>query len=288
MAVTAAVSAPVPVRAPVTALVPVPRPAPARGWEPDGRDPQVEVALAHLTRPLPDDVVARVLARLDGDRRHRLARLARREDVERGLVGDVLASMLVAARTGAAPSRIGVRRAASGAPRVTGVPGTQGSQHVSLSHCGAWVACAASTRPVGVDVEGVRPLSPVAVAAMLPGGAAGMLPGAEPARSRQAVRIWTAVEAYLKMLGTGLRIPPGDVHLDVLTGGLALLRGPAGAPRAAVHLDDADAGHALAVCAAGATRPPSVRITRISTSRLVAGYLWDDVPTPLRETGAAR
>lgn len=64
--------------------------------------------------------------------------------------------------------------------------------HFSLSHSGLWVVCAVSDTPVGVDIE--RPRNMDKITKLFP-----------TARTEEDVlRLWTAKEAYLKMVGCGL------------------------------------------------------------------------------------
>lgn len=76
--------------------------------------------------------------------------------------------------------------------------------HFSLSHCATAVACAVDTRPVGVDIERVRPFNDTL--------AAYVFNEQELAYVRQApnpalafTMLWTKKESLLKMTGEGLR-----------------------------------------------------------------------------------
>jgi 4'-phosphopantetheinyl transferase len=78
-----------------------------------------------------------------------------------------------------------------GRPRVLDRP----ALYLSISHSGAWVACALADRPVGIDIERERPGRDLAgLGALI--GAAG-----EPQAFYTA---WTLKEAVLKRAGQGL------------------------------------------------------------------------------------
>ena len=87
--------------------------------------------------------------------------------------------------------------------------------HFSLSHSGIWAVCAVSDHNVGVDVE--LPRCTMAVAKRF--FRSEELEGLETLdRYQQADalnRLWTAKEAFLKMLGKGLTLPLNSfcVHL---------------------------------------------------------------------------
>ena len=78
-----------------------------------------------------------------------------------------------------------------------GKPGlTDSPIHFSLSHSGFWVVCAVSDTPVGVDIQQKRAMDKVA-RRFFP----------EAGTVDDALRLWTAKEAYLKLLGRGLTMP---------------------------------------------------------------------------------
>ena len=91
---------------------------------------------------------------------------------------------------------------------------------VSLSHGGGWVAAAAHRHGrIGVDVEAVRPVSPALARRCLSAGELSWLEDAADAaaRERRFLRLWTAKEAYLKAIGTGLGTDPRTVTIDCTT-----------------------------------------------------------------------
>lgn len=76
--------------------------------------------------------------------------------------------------------------------------------HFSLSHCREAVACVVGSRPVGIDVESVRPLKESLVRYTMSETEQQKIFGAEnPAL--MFTRLWTMKEASLKLTGEGLR-----------------------------------------------------------------------------------
>lgn len=87
------------------------------------------------------------------------------------------------------------QRLASGQPVIAG-----NEVYVSISHCEDLVACAIHHAPVGIDAERIRPVkSGMPERVCTPEELAWMEASAE-----RFFEIWTAKEAYFKMLGTGI------------------------------------------------------------------------------------
>lgn len=84
--------------------------------------------------------------------------------------------------------------------------------HLSLSHSGAWLACAVAPQPVGIDLEvkdiqspGRRDVLALAAMACSPGELAQLQALDDgPARQRHFLQIWSLKEAYFKCTGTGV------------------------------------------------------------------------------------
>ena len=84
--------------------------------------------------------------------------------------------------------------------------------HFSLSHCREAVACLVSDRPVGVDVETIRPLRPSLAEYTMNTDEIGQIRVSDDP-DLMFTRLWTQKEALAKCLGSGI-----DTHLrDLLT-----------------------------------------------------------------------
>lgn len=108
---------------------------------------------------------------------------------------------------------ISVRRSSDGAPIVL----RQGERiEASLSARGTFVLVGLADRPVGVDIEamGVPQEPPWRVLAPCERKALAAIP-ALPARHVAFLKMWTAKEAVLKALGTGLRRDPASVAVTL-------------------------------------------------------------------------
>lgn len=107
---------------------------------------------------------------------------------------------LLSRRTGLAPSELKFSLGAHGKPYLTNAP-----VHFNLSHSGDFVLCAVDDRPIGVDIEAVRPISPKLIDRVCNDEERAFVGGDE----RRFLQIWTAKEAIVKRSGVGLH---GDLR----------------------------------------------------------------------------
>ncbi|MCS0627840.1 4'-phosphopantetheinyl transferase superfamily protein [Telluria mixta] len=154
-------------------------------------------------RTLDDGVLAQCTALLDESERLRLARFVRRERRNQFIAGRVLARRTLGAVLGVAPETVRLVERPGAAPALA-VP-EAGAAGFSISHSGAWIACAASaTGRVGLDVEVVDPARDIdALAAQAFDASQQAWLAARPAASRLGdfYRAWSTLEARFK-LGT--------------------------------------------------------------------------------------
>lgn len=83
--------------------------------------------------------------------------------------------------------------------------------YFNVSHSGNYVVCAVSDREVGVDVEVGSAIRPAVMRRCF-----------HPIEqvwigedSERFIRLWTMKEAYMKRIGSGLSLPPIDIHLSI-------------------------------------------------------------------------
>ena len=161
---------------------------------------------------------------LDSGERRRAAGLARTVDQRRFIVRHGVVRHLLAVITGVAPSRLPLRWVEGQRPQVTGA-----GLELSVSHSEglALVAVAGAGARVGVDVETLRCLPDrpaLSEVICTPRERRGLHGHSEVEATRRLLVTWTAKEAYLKAVGTGLATDPAAVEVSPATGGgLALL-----------------------------------------------------------------
>jgi 4'-phosphopantetheinyl transferase len=149
-----------------------------------------------------DDVELAAHARdvLSPDERAGVAAMHFAHDRRRRAAARAALRLAAAAALGRDPATVPLTRDAHGRPVVAG-----GALHVSLSHSGPVGAVALAGHPVGVDVEHLRAdRDELAIARRWFTPAEARLVEAGPDRAASFGALWTAKEAVLKALGTGL------------------------------------------------------------------------------------
>ena len=142
-------------------------------------------------------------------RRYRLLEGPRKLDFLAGRVALKAALRCCHAFAGGDVRQLVVENDPDGRPRVVQRPDLS----CSLAHSGAWGAGAVADRPVGVDVERVRPRS-AEILRHIADDTEREAAGAGSGEVAQVItRIWTLKEAVLKGMGVGLAVAPKHLKL---------------------------------------------------------------------------
>ena len=124
------------------------------------------------------------------------------DDRKRTVAGELLAKRMLSDRCGIEIEKIVFDRSEKGKPFAVGL-----SAAFSVSHSGALVLCAVSSRPVGADIEKHRSVNDRLIRYACAQGeweyvtAAGI---SDDEKQRRFFRVWTGKEAYYKYTGTGI------------------------------------------------------------------------------------
>lgn len=211
----------------------------------------VEVRLVAIDLSAPLD--APEFSVLDDDERSRAARFLRREDAVRHAATRAALREVLGARLGQPAQAVRFVRDEAGRPRLadavevgrtdvermdapridarrTDAPRIDARLDFNISHSGAFALIALSTsRRVGVDIEAQRERfdwRAVAKSVFAPREIAYLESLPEGARSDAFYDAWTAKEALVKALGTGISLSGGIVGFEVLGGERGVGRAP--------------------------------------------------------------
>ncbi len=133
-----------------------------------------------------------------GMRRH-VRQPRAKKSADNSLVGAALAGYLLWRELGIPLQEQRVLRTSQGKPYLPDWP----DAHFNISHSGGLVACAVCDRPVGVDVQVIRPFNPALARRVCSEAERRQLASdAHPAEAFTA--LWAQKEAWVKLQGTGI------------------------------------------------------------------------------------
>lgn len=155
---------------------------------------------------------------MDTARQEKADRFRHEDDRMRCLCADMLARKMLAQANGKAPEEIAFTIGHKGKPSAN-VP-----FHFNVSHSGDFVLCAVSDKPIGADIEQIKPFRAGLVGRYFTKAEAAYIRGGNPLPAAESVsdpdtcarfyRVWTAKEAYVKMTGTGISTDLTAVSFD--------------------------------------------------------------------------
>jgi 4'-phosphopantetheinyl transferase len=171
----------------------------------------VEVWIWSLAMPATD--VLRLEQLLSSDERQRAKRFVSPRHGDSYIAGRGRMREILARRVGCLPDELRFAYGRADKPELQGIAD---APHFNLSHSGGFAALAVADRPVGIDIEAVRPItddiagrffSPAEVHALR------NLPSSE--QTAAFFRCWTRKEAFVKALGAGLNYPLSSFDVSV-------------------------------------------------------------------------
>ena len=148
----------------------------------------------------------------DQERRH-AARFHFEKDANHWIACRAALRRVLAEQCQQAPDRISIFLTETGKPFLAA---PHSHVHFNLSHCHDLALIAISDKPVGIDIEPVTRAPDLleCVRTFCHPEEIASLPVDSGARAEQLLLIWTAKEALLKSLGTGLLQPPEEVLIS--------------------------------------------------------------------------
>ncbi len=172
---------------------------------------------------LPDDIALRLAVRAAADplplsalpagERAQIATFGSEKRQREFALGRATVRALLADHLAVAATDVPLRVATDGAPEVSG------GLHVSIAHAATQehtlAAAAVASRPVGVDLEVIRPRRPDLYRFVLHPDEYGLLETLPHDHDAAQVLVWTLKEAVLKAMRTGFRTSPKKLRLTV-------------------------------------------------------------------------
>ncbi len=125
--------------------------------------------------------------------------------------GRVVARLLLAEQIGVPPADVILT------PLPEGGVDVPGEHHlfVSITHAADYAAAAVGNRPVGIDLEPIRPRHPDLGRFLLHERESDLVPSLNLDRDQALILLWTLKEATLKARRSGFRLSPKNLHVEV-------------------------------------------------------------------------
>ena len=168
-------------------------------------------------RTITDEEYGQYYAMADEERRRKTDACRNADDRLRSVAGDHLARLAISEHCGVPMESIRFARTEDGKPYAVDL-----DVHFNISHSGSLAACAVSDKPVGIDVQIMRPVR-VNLTKKVCTPAEQAYIGTEDLTGEALVRfyqVWCSKEAWFKWLGTGITdLKSFDTVDHILSGG---------------------------------------------------------------------
>ncbi|MDD2614630.1 MAG: 4'-phosphopantetheinyl transferase superfamily protein [Methanosarcina sp.] len=151
-----------------------------------------------------DDLVfKKLLTNISNEKQARIKKFARPDDAKRTLLADILVRSVVASELKVSNKTIEFNANKYGKPFLKGNFGL----HFNVSHSENWVVCVVDDKPVGIDIEKIKPVELEIAARFFSDDEYKMLMAKSP-KDRQDFffDLWTLKESYIKAVGEGLSL----------------------------------------------------------------------------------
>lgn len=172
----------------------------------------VDAYILKIDTALEKEEFARLLNCVSEEKRERILRFHRSEDAQRTLLGDVLSRYALCKRFNLQNKDLVFGVNEYGKPLL---PGFQDA-HFNISHSGPWVVCAVDDKPVGIDVEIIKPMDfKIAERFFSKDEYHSLMDQPEEMKLNYFYRLWTLKESYIKAEGKGLSIPLDSFSISI-------------------------------------------------------------------------
>ncbi|WP_026485866.1 4'-phosphopantetheinyl transferase family protein [Caldanaerobius polysaccharolyticus] len=193
---------------------------------------------------------------LPDEKQKRIKRCIRPEIAMQRLVADILVRSLVQKHLSIKNSRIEIKVNNHGKPYIPGAD----NFHFNISHSHQWVVCAVDDKPIGVDVELIKPVDfNIAKRFFCDEEYKSLMEKDGLERLHYFYTLWTLKESYLKAIGTGMAISLRSFSIK-LDGDKITLENPTEFRDCYFMTYDIDANYKLSVCAKNNSFPGRITV----------------------------
>ncbi len=172
----------------------------------------LEIYAVRLDYAFEKSKYARLLTCIAAEKQERVGRFYKYEDALRTLISDVLVRYLVCGRLKVNNQELLFTTNEYGKPFLSNYAGIQ----YNTSHSGRWVVCALADRPVGIDIEQIKPIDlRIAERFFSKQEFESLMSKEEAHREEFFYELWASKESYIKAIGKGLSIPLDSFSVNI-------------------------------------------------------------------------
>lgn len=151
-----------------------------------------------------NDIFSYLLDFISIEKQERIKRFKSFKDAQRCLFGDLLPRYAICKSMGIENSQLKIDSNKYGKPIILEPQGV----HFNISHSGDWVVCAVDNKPVGIDIEYIKPTDlKIAKRFFTVDEYNDLINKDRENRIKYFYILWTLKESYIKAIGKGLLIP---------------------------------------------------------------------------------
>lgn len=208
-----------------------------------------------------DDLTFRkLLTNIPCDKKERIKKFAEFDETKRTLLADILLRYVIAIDLKVSSKTIEFKANKYGKPHLKGNP----SLHFNVSHSEDWIVCVVDDKPIGIDIEKIRPTKLEIATQFFSDEEFKMLMAKSP-EDRQTFffDLWTLKESYIKAVGKGLSIPLKSFTINFLKTSEIVIKIGNKLTNWTLRQYDLDPEYKMSVCAAHKAFPDNVVIINL-------------------------
>lgn len=149
-------------------------------------------------------------ALMTDEKKERINKMRFEDDKKRSVIGEMLAKKAISKISGIPVENITLKTTETGKPYIE-----NSVIHFNISHCQDWVVCAIHSKPIGIDIEKIRPINLKIAKRFFTADEQNYVFSGIPKEEdfektsdydmlKRFFEVWTGKEAYLKYKGTGI------------------------------------------------------------------------------------
>lgn len=167
----------------------------------------MKIFATEIIKPIDIDLFRELLLTLPIERQAKINNFVKYENAQNALVADILIRKVIQQELKIELRSISIQSDKFGKPFLE----NNKSFHFNISHSVAWIVCAISDSPIGIDIENIRPVNfEVAKKIFSNEEYNNLAAKSEDEKLSYFYELWTLKESYIKAEGKGLSIMPLD------------------------------------------------------------------------------